>query len=207
MRQTLPLEPVDPRYRWPEDLPCKACGTVLVDPAPGVWYMTNPPHKRARCVCGLEAFVNAELAPRGAITPNPKRGRVECPELLTWVRRRPCKACNWVAHCLEEGVDPARSTLAAWGLRAAPKDAPKVVQAHHWPAKGMGGARCRDDRVIPLCLWHHEEAQTYRIRSHVQDAWVRETLLEFLDLASNEEVRAYMLALERWKERPAWIPM
>lgn len=138
---------------------------------------------------------------------NPKKGRVECPELLAWVRRRPCKACTQVELCLEAGVEFARSALAAWGLRPAPKDAPRVVQAHHWPPKGMGGARRRDDRVIPLCVWHHEEAQAYRIPSVRQDAWARETLLEFLDLASNEEVRAYAAALERWKERPAWIPL
>lgn len=120
----------------------------------------------------------------------PKEGRVVCPAILAYVRQQQCRAC----------VEDAEQ-------RGYPRSSVRHgSEAHHWPAKGMGGARLRDDHVIPLCRRHHEEAQALRIPAATQDRWVRETVFDFLEECSVEALQEYFAALEVWKDRPLACP-
>jgi hypothetical protein len=113
-----------------------------------------------------------------------KDGRVESDIFLQWVRRQPCAICE------QQGA----------GARPG-------SEAHHFPPKGMGGARCRDDRTIPLCRRHHEEAQAYRISSEAQQKLVEQTRSRFLEGCSPEELRVFCNDLHRWKTRPMMVPI
>lgn len=120
-----------------------------------------------------------------------KEGKVFCREILVWARKQDCKAC--VASL--RPIDGHAHGI----IRTA-------TEAHHFPPKGMGGATHRDDRVIPLCREHHEDAQAYRIPREQQERWVRDTLFEFLEGSTVEELRAYFDALEVYKDRPLAVP-
>jgi hypothetical protein len=142
-------------------------------------------------VLGLLAAYDARGRARRQPMSEPiaKEGKLFCPELLTWIRRQRCIAC--------------REQREATGSLVLP---PIGSDPHHVEGKGMGGARCRDDRVIPLCRRHHEEAQAYRIPRSTQERWACETLFEFLEDSTVEEARAYFDALEVWKDRPLVCP-
>lgn len=120
----------------------------------------------------------------------PKEGRVVCQATLSYARRQRCRACVEDAELRGYSAEIVRPGS----------------EAHHWPAKGMGGARLRDDHVIPLCRRHHEEAQALRIPASTQDRWVRETVFDFLEESSVEELQEYFAALEVWKDRPLMCP-
>lgn len=116
-----------------------------------------------------------------------KDGAVFCQAFLVWAKKRQCKACLEAA--------------ALTGARV-----PYGADAHHFPPKGMGGARRRDDRVIPLCPDHHALAQAYVIPRAKQERWVTETRSEFLEECTVDELHALVDALEVWKDRPMEIP-
>lgn len=76
----------------------------------------------------------------------------------------------------------------------APRSVPSgraVSEAHHYPPKGAGGARLRDDRTIPLCRMHHDEAQRYVISRDTQERWVERMRSIFLEIATPEELRQF----------------
>lgn len=113
-----------------------------------------------------------------------KEGKLFCRTFLDWVRRQRCIAC-----------------IAEDASAAAGSD------AHHIDGKGMGGARLRDDRTIPLCRKHHDQAQRYEISADTQMAWVHHTRSRFLEECTPEELQAFTKDLLAWKERPlayAW---
>lgn len=67
------------------------------------------------------------------VNPSPvSLNRLEDPPYLDWLRLRRCAEC--------------KRTGRIQRLRTEP---------HHIDGKGMGGARCRDDRCVPLCHEHH----------------------------------------------------
>lgn len=119
-----------------------------------------------------------------------KDGVLVCASFLAYGRRQPCKACVEEARARGESGDAI----------------PRGSDPHHFPAKGMGGATWRDDRIIPLCRRHHEQAQAYVIPRETQERWVAEVRSEFLEECSVEELRAYFDALEVWKDRPLAVP-
>ncbi len=117
-----------------------------------------------------------------------KDGRVESPTVLAWMRRQICRACH--EQHLREGTPAPR-----------PGSDP-----HHVEGKGMGGARCRDDRVVPLCRLHHDQAHELgKDEGALLDYWAIEALARFLDEAGPDEVRSYLADLERWKNRPMMV--
>ncbi len=124
----------------------------------------------------------------------PKDGRLESPVYLSWVRRQRCRAGEAL-----EALGGARDCMGR-------------IDPHHVDHKGMGGARCRDDRTIPLCRMHHDYAHAHcgaatTVIPIDVERWVDETLRRFIEQAGAEEVRLYLKDLERWKERPlavAW---
>lgn len=118
-----------------------------------------------------------------------KARRVESTVVMGWTARRPCR----------EGVERE--------LAGVPHQCEGPVHVHHWPPKGMGGGWRRDDRVIPLCLGHHAAAHRYEIPRERQERYARDNLLDFLDLASSEEVVIYMRDLDRFRVTPGWIPL
>lgn len=111
-----------------------------------------------------------------------KEGRVESPAYLGWVRRQGCRV-----------AEQHRNRLGCQG----------PIDPHHVDGKGMGGARCRDDRTVPLCRIHHDEAHA---RGALLGAWADETLRRFLDGASDQEIGCYMADLRRWRSRPLAVP-
>lgn len=118
-----------------------------------------------------------------------KEGRLESPAVLGWVRRQRCR----VAEEAERRGD--RSGCVG------------PIDPHHVDHKGLGGARCRDDRVVPLCRLHHDAAHDHRDGVELMSVWADETRCRFLDRADPAEVRLYFSDLQRWKERPlavAW---
>lgn len=120
-----------------------------------------------------------------------KDGTLICRSFLAWVRRQPCKVCT-LEHRIGVRLTPARPG----------------AEAHHFPPKGMGGAFIRDDRTIPLCRRHHDQAQRYDVgfSSDQQKLWVDETRSAFLEECSVDELREYFEALEVWKDRPLAVP-
>lgn len=126
----------------------------------------------------------------------PKDGRVDSPAFLGWVRRQPCRAGEMRDDCRKHWLGACRGP----------------IDPHHVDGKGMGGARCRDDRTVPLCRGHHDRA--HESYSYPQDElsfdrcdrWADETLRRFLDGADPAEVRQYLTDLELWRTRPLTIP-
>lgn len=118
----------------------------------------------------------------------PKDLRVESPTVLAWTARQPCA----------EGAERE--------LMELPKGCDRPIQAHHHPAKKMGGATHRDDMVIPLCGKHHEDAHAGVIPSSIQVRFAMVNRCRFLDEASTEEVEQYMRELTRHRNAPNWLP-
>lgn len=129
----------------------------------------------------------------------PGRGQLESRVVLAWTARGPCTCCVEFEAARSLGV-------VSIDCQVTPSPDPRAVQVHHYPHKGMGGAKGRDDRVVPLCAHHHDQAHRYFITREDQIEWTLENLARFLDQASTEEVQQYVRDLERWKERPRWIP-
>lgn len=121
------------------------------------------------------------------MSTHPKDGSIRCPEFLAWVRRQQCVECV-------ERLEVQRYRI------------PFESEAHHYPPKGMGGARIRDDHTMPLCRRHHEQAQTYQIAKATQERWIHETRSAFLEECSTDELTAYFAVLEAWKDRPLECP-
>lgn len=133
--------------------------------------------------------------------PIVKDGRLECPEILNWTRRQRCRV-------IEMAMEEERSWM---GIGVVGCRGP--VDPHHVEGKGMGGARCRDDRVVPLCRKHHDQAHGLPSEEIVPNVGFSflgilaiENLSRFLEDAGAGEVRAYVEALERWKQRPLAVP-
>ena len=122
----------------------------------------------------------------------PKDRQISCPEILRWVRHQLCAAC-------------VELELERSGPTAFPRTKPGA-EAHHFPAKRMGGAVLRDDWTVPLCRRHHEEAQAYVIPRETQQRWVNETRARFLDEASAEDLEAYFRELTRERRLPPECP-
>lgn len=102
---------------------------------------------------------------------------------------------------LKAGKLPSKMWLAyAARLPCAIQDCIAPVQAHHFPVKGMGGARHRDDWVIPLCERHHGDCQAYRISAEEQWRMVHQVRSMFLEQATPEELSEYLLQLITWRE-------
>lgn len=74
------------------------------------------------------------------------------------------------------------------------------ITVHHFPPKGMGGASKRDDRVVALCVRHHDDAQCYRIPKFVQAAWVDELRSRFMEQATATEMDAFVRDWKRWRD-------
>ena len=114
--------------------------------------------------------------------PIVKDGKFVSETMLTWCRRRPCASC---------GSDP-------------PSD------PHHWPPKGMGGARHDDTSVIPLCRACHELAQRYAppLTMEWQHFTVVRALFDFAHTATDKEWDAFAEERRRWYEsRTFMVPM
>lgn len=77
------------------------------------------------------------------MTAFPKAERVEDPDHLEWIRRRPCCFCD----------------------REAPSE------AHHVIHKGMGGANVRDDMTIPVCRGCHKRCHGETVVDHTARTW------------------------------------
>jgi hypothetical protein len=104
--------------------------------------------------------------------PIMKDGRFESPTVLAWCRRQPCRFCG----------------------ASGPSD------PHHFPPKGMGGARINDTQVIPLCRWCHDRAQRYEapLTREWQLLALCSTIFGFVNLASADEWDAFCSDRKRW---------
>ncbi len=119
----------------------------------------------------------------------PKDGRVDSPAFLGWVRRQPCRV-----------AEEARKRGDAYKCGGP-------IDPHHVDGKGMGGARCRDDRTVPLCRVHHDATHAAGLNPDgLMSMLADETLRRFLDGADPADVRQYMIDLELWRTRPLAIP-
>lgn len=111
-----------------------------------------------------------------------KDGALYCDPTLEFARGLPCHFCG-----------------------APPPSAP-----HHWPPKGMGGAKIDDTRVVPVCLICHKRCHGERVMTAMglrppitaaeNVAAVDATLRRFLREAPIEMLERFSVDLYRWRE-------